>query len=53
LKRPEKMAKGTAVNTQTAMKDFDPKGTDELSLGTTRARNVDKCTGKSSERLIP
>jgi hypothetical protein len=39
LKRPETMAKGTAVNTQTAKKDFGPKGGDVLSLGTTRARN--------------
>jgi hypothetical protein len=42
LKRPENMAKGMEVNTQTAENDFGLNGAEVVSLGTTSARNVDK-----------
>ena len=41
-KRPDKMAKGMEVNSQTAKKDFGPNGVDAVSLGTMSARNVDR-----------
>jgi hypothetical protein len=41
-KRPENMAKGMEVNTQTAKKDFGLNGAEVVSLGTTSARNVVK-----------
>lgn len=51
LKRPENMAKGTEVNTQTAENDFGLNGAEVVSLGTTSARNVDKWTGIFSGTL--
>ena len=44
LKRPEKMAKETEINIQTARNEFEPRGEEFDSLGNTSARNVDKWT---------
>jgi hypothetical protein len=44
LKRPEKTAKETEVNIQTAKKGFEPRGGELDSLGNTSVRNVDKWT---------
>jgi hypothetical protein len=44
LKRPEKMAKETEVNIQTAKKAFELRGGEFDSLGNTSAKNVDKWT---------
>ncbi len=51
LKRPENVAKGMEVNTQTAEKDCGLKGAVVVSLGMSSARNVDKCTGIFSATL--
>jgi len=48
LKRPEKTARETEVNIQTAKKDFGLRGGDDDSLGNTSARNVDKWTEEIS-----
>jgi hypothetical protein len=45
------MAKGMEVNNQTAKKDFGPNGEEVVSLGTMRARNVDRWTGTFSATL--
>ena len=45
LKRPENIAKGMEVNTQTAENDIGLNCAEVVSLGTTSARNVDKWTG--------
>jgi hypothetical protein len=46
-KRPENIAKGMEVNTQTAEKAFGLNGAEVVSLGIARARNVDRWTGYS------
>jgi hypothetical protein len=51
-KRPENMAKGMEVNTQTAKKDFGPNGAEVDSLGITSARNVVKWTGIFSVTIL-